>query len=258
MPPDAPLRWLRCPVCGTLVRNDPVFASVYGDDYPAARGHHDPAIGRCKMRTLDRWLAQLHIKIAGRVVCEIGFGGGACLTAMQAAGATVFGLEPVPANRKHAERLGIPGAHLFDVDPLPHLPCKPELWLLQDSFEHIPDPNAVACWMANQSSPKAQVLLVAPDIKSISRRLMGPLWLHEVPDHDVHYSRAGVTAIFSRAGFRVVRSFRPVKLVSFAMVWNHLRLLSRAPVAARASKRDGIRVWFNIGEMGLVLQRDDN
>jgi hypothetical protein len=255
--PDSRSRWLRCPACGTRVRSEPVLADVYGNNYPAARGHHDPAVGRCKVRTLERWLAELGIAVAGRVVCEIGFGGAVCLAALQAQGATVFGLEPVPANRAHAQLLGIPSAHVFDADPLPALPHKPDLWLLQDSFEHVPDPNALARWMARESSASASVLLVAPDAESISRKLMGPLWLHQVPDHWVHYSRSGVANIFARAGFRVVRAFRPVKLVSLAMAWSHLRVLAGAPAAARVNGGNGARVWFNLGEMGLLLERDD-
>lgn len=257
--PKSRSRWLRCPACGTQLRNESIPAGIYNDEYPATRSHHDPGIGRCKVQTLERWLAELQIRISGRVVCEIGFGGAACLAALQAAGATVVGLEPVPANRAQAERLGIPSGHIFDVEPLPHLPYQPDLWLLQDSFEHVPDPNALAHWMANESaSTAAQVLIVAPDAESISRKLMGPFWLHQVPDHYVHYSRAGIAAIFSRAGFHFARTFRPVKLVSLAMVWNHLRVLARAPAAAGASGRDGARVWFNIGEMGLLLERDDS
>jgi hypothetical protein len=256
--PDVRSRWRRCPICGTRVRGGPASADVYNDDYPVARGHHDPAVGRCKVRTLERWLAELGIVATGRVVCEIGFGGAACLAALQAAGATVLGLEPVPANRAHARSLGIPGAHVFDADPLPALPRKPDLWLLQDSFEHVPNPNALAQWMARESAPIAQALLVAPDAESLSRKLMGPFWLHEVPDHRVHYSRAGVASIFARAGFRVVRAFRPVKLVSPAMAWSHLRVLAGAPAAAPNGNLTGARVWFNLGEMGLLLERDDS
>jgi SAM-dependent methyltransferase len=253
--PDSRSRWLRCPACATLLRADPVPATVYGDDYPVARGHHDPTVGRCKVRTLERWLAELGSAVAGRTVCEIGFGGAACLAALQAAGATVLGLEPVPANRAHAQSLGIPSAHVFDADPLPALPHKPDLWLLQDSFEHVPDPNALVHWMARESSPDARALLVAPDAESLSRKLMGRFWLHEVPDHHVHYSRAGVATIFARAGFRVVRAFRPVKLVSLAMAGDHLRVLAGAPAAARENGRESARVWFNFGEMGLLLER---
>jgi hypothetical protein len=255
--PDARARWIRCPVCATCVRGGAQPAELYGDEYPAARGHHDPAVGRCKVGTLERWLAELGVAVSGRTICEIGFGGAACLAALQARGATVLGLEPVPVNRVRAQSLGIPSAHLFDADPLPVLPRKPDLWLLQDSFEHVPDPNALARWMSRESAAGALALLVAPDAESWSRKLMGPLWLHEVPDHRVHYSRAGVAAIFGRAGFRVAREFRPTKLVSLAMAWSHLRLLAGAPAPARENGRDGARIWFNLGEMGLLLERDD-
>jgi hypothetical protein len=250
-------RWLVCPACRTRVRRDAGAPERYGDDYPAARGHHDPAVGRCKVRTLDRWLGELGVDASRLTVCEVGFGGAACLAALRARGAFALGLEPVPANRAHAESLGIPGPCLFDAEPLPALPRAPDLWLFQDSFEHVPDPNRLTAWVARESAPAAGILLVLPDADSWSRRLMGPLWLHDVPDHQVHYTRGGVAAIFGRAGFRIAREFRPVKLVSLAMAWSHLRLLAGAPAPARESRRDGLRVWFNLGEMGLWLERDD-
>ena len=255
--PAEPRRWWRCPACGTRVRGDGGAAPEYGDDYPAARGHHDPEVGRCKVRTLERWLGELGIAVAGLTVCEVGFGGGACLAALQAQGARALGLEPVAANRAHAHALGVPRAGVFPADPLPALPHAPDLWLFQDSFEHVPDPNTLARWLARESAPRARALLVAPDAESLSRKLMGPLWLHDVPDHRIHYSRAGIAAIFGRVGFRVVGEFRPVKLVSLAMVWSHLRLLARAPAPARAAAREGPCIWFNLGEMGLLLERDD-
>ena len=237
------------------MRGDGGAEAEYGDDYPAARGHHDPEVGRCKVRTLDRWLAELGLGVAGLTVCEVGFGGGACLAALRARGARVLGLEPVAANRAHALALGVPRPALFPADPLPELPHAPDLWLFQDSFEHVPDPNALAAWLARESAAQARVLLVAPDAGATSRKLMGPLWLHDVPDHRVHYSRDGIGAIFARAGFRPARCFRPVKCISAAMVWSHLRLLAGAPAAAPRTRAGALHVWFNLGEMGLLLER---
>ena len=172
--PEHPLpaerrRWWRCPACGTCVRGDGGAAPEYRDDYPAARGHHDPEVGRCKVRTLERWLGELGLGVAGLTVCEVGFGGGACLAALQARGARVLGLEPVAANRAHAHALGVPGPALFPADPLPALPHAPELWLFQDSFEHVPDPNALVAWLARESAARARVVLVAPDAGAPSR-----------------------------------------------------------------------------------------
>jgi len=241
------------------VRAGPRPSRSYGDDYPAARGHHDPETGRCKVRTLERWLGELGVDVRGRTVCEVGFGGGACLAALAARGASVLGIEPVAANRAHAQSLGIPSERIFAAEPLPRLPAPPDLWLFQDSFEHVADPGAVVQWLARESAARSSsVLLVAPDAAAPSRALMGPLWIHNVPDHDVHYSRAGVAAIFARAGFRVAREFRPIKCVSSRMLWNHLRTLLRAPAATRRAFRLGPSTWFNFGEMGLWLERDDD
>ncbi len=255
--PSEDTKWFTCSKCGTRVRSGQLWAVIYSDEYPAARGHHDPIVGECKVRTLSRWLDHLRINVTGAVVCEIGFGGAFCLAALQSRGANVYGIEPVPANLEHAHSLGIPIDHLFGVDPLPNLPRTVDLWLLQDSFEHVPNPNQLAQWMLGHSSSRARILLVAPNVDSLSRKIMGRFWIHEVADHSVHYSRSGIVSIFSRAGFRLAREFRPVKLISLGMVLSHLRLLARVPAEARPEPSLAPRVWFNIGEMGLLLQRDD-
>src|ERR1700730_2800460 len=47
--PKSRSRWLRCPACGTQLRNESIPAGIYNDEYPAARSHHDSGIGRCKV-----------------------------------------------------------------------------------------------------------------------------------------------------------------------------------------------------------------
>jgi hypothetical protein len=167
-----------------------------------------------------------------------------------------MGLEPVLANRAHAATLGIPPERLFAAAPLPALPRKPTLWLLQDSFEHVEDPGALLRWMAGESAPAgARALLVAPDAEAWSRRLMGRFWLHSVPDHWIHYSRRGVEDIFGRGGFRRPRRFRPVKCVIPAMVFAHAGLVLAGTKRPRSRRLPGWRLWVNMGEMGLLLER---
>ena len=91
-------------------------------------------------------------------------------------------------------RTGV-AADLYLVDELPaRLDDPVDLWLFQDSFEHIPDPAAFVAWMTASSAPNAEILLVAPRADSLSRRMMGRWWPHKLPDHQFHWSRAGLVA----------------------------------------------------------------
>jgi hypothetical protein len=101
------------------------------------------------------------------------------------------------------------------------------------------------------------VLVVAPEAGSPSERWLGPLWPHRLPDHRFHWSRSGLEALYRAHGFRRVAEFRPTKTVSGAMLINHLTMtlpLVR-PLAGAARWLRGLRLDFNVGEMGLVLER---
>jgi hypothetical protein len=248
--------WIQCPECGSLLRTVAGPAPAYDEEYARRRHHHEASVGECKARSLERWLDRLSIRPQGETICEIGFGGGWCLQWLQDRGGFVMGLEPVLANRDHAAALGIPPERLFDAVPLPALPRKPTLWLFQDSFEHVEDPGTLVRWMASESSPEgARVLLVAPDAQAWSRRLMGRFWLHNVPDHWIHYSRRGVENIFGRGEFRVTRRFSPVKCVIAAMAFVHAGLVLAHAKQLRSRRLPAWRLWVNMGEMGLLLER---
>jgi SAM-dependent methyltransferase len=248
---------LRCRACGSFFDRDAARAEFrYDASYSEQRGHFDPEVGAMKVRSLERWLRATAIEPKGRVVCEVGFGGAHALRRLAERGARVYGIEAVEANLAHARALGLDRVFAFDAcrAPLPH---PVELWLFLDSFEHLPEPDRFLAWLADSSADGARVLLVAPEAGSPSERWLGALWPHRLPDHRFHWSRAGLLERFSAHGFREEARFRPTKSVSAPMVAAHLahRFPALAPLARAARALRGVRVDFNLGEMGLVLRR---
>ena len=248
---------LRCAACGSFFDRDSLAQEfVYDASYPAERGHFDPEVGALKVRSLERWLRAAALDPSGRVVCEVGFGGGHTLGWLAARAAHTFGIEAVEANLENAKRLGVSDVMRFADcrEPLSH---PVDLWLFLDSFEHLPEPARFLRWLAASSAPAARVLLVAPEAGSPSERLLGALWPHRLPDHSFHWSRRGLEELYRAHGFRTVAEFRPTKSVSGAMVVNHLSrtLPLLHPLAGTARWLRWLRLDFNLGEMGLVLER---
>jgi hypothetical protein len=254
------LNWIHCPDCGSMVRQSARQGLPnYDDQYPNQRGHYDPLVGEGKKRSLQRWLSELSIRPENEVICEVGFGAGWGLQMLHEQGAYVMGLEPIAANREHAEKLGIPAGGLFDVDPLPSLPRKPSLWLFLDSFEHVPDPSTLLVWLGQESSPtKAMVLLVSPDAGSLSRRIMGPLWPFHGPDHWVHYTLKGVKGLFGRQGFHMIRKFEPTKFLPMDLVIQYVRLAHPRLKFIIPQWFPQWRFWIRMGQMGLVFQHNES
>ena len=244
-----------CRACGSFWDVESRAADVvYDERYPEQRGHFDPRVGALKVGTLKRWLGAAGIDLAGKHVCEVGFGGGSCIAYLERSAGRVTGLE---ANAFALERVRASGvtADLLVVDRLPgRLPVPVDLWLFQDSFEHIPEPAPFVDWLCASSAPAAEILLVAPRADSMSQRLLGRYWPHKLPDHCFHWSRRGLIEFMARRGFALRTEFSPLKLVSPAMIVAHC-----AHKAGRAHGRLRLRsgrlaVPFNFGEMGIVFR----
>jgi hypothetical protein len=247
---------LRCGDCGSFVDRDAALREFrYDESYPEQRDHFDPEVGALKIRSLARWLRAVGVDPTGRVVCEVGFGGGHCLRWLAERAAHVFGIEAVAADLEHARRLGVEAVLPFEAcrDPLPR---PVELWLFQDSFEHLPEPDRFLGWLTRSSASRARVLLVAPEAGSLSERWLGSLWPHRLPDHRFHWSRQGLEERFAAHGFRSVGDFRPTKSVSAAMVAGHLahRFPALRPMARAARSLRGARIDFNLGDLNMLLR----
>ena len=246
-----------CSVCGSYWDLESCAQIVpYDAQYPEVRGHFDPRVGRLKVKTLARWLDRARVDVRGKRVCEVGFGGGTCLPLLASRAKRVLGLE---ANQAAIDRVRESGlsADLYHVDRLPERFDEPvDLWIFQDSFEHIPEPSAFLEWMSATSASNAEILLVAPRADSLSRRVMGRWWPHKLPDHQFQWSRAGLVAFMERRGFALRSEFFPLKFASPQMVVAHFLHKAGAPPAVRGWLGGAaLAIPINFGELGLVFQR---
>lgn len=249
---------VECPTCGSYWDTESLDQHVpYDATYPEMRGHFDPRVGKLKVRTLRHWLATGRVDLRGKVVCEVGFGGGTCLPFLAEGARKVIGLEANGSAIDRLRREGCP-AELHLVTALPERFAEPvDLWIFQDSFEHIPDPASFVDWMRGASATNAEILLVAPRADSVSRRLMGRWWPHKLPDHQFQWSRRGVVELMSRRGFSVRNEFFPLKFASPQMVLAHFLHKAGAPERVRRWLGGvAFTVPINFGEMGLVFRRD--
>ena len=249
---------LRCHSCGSFFDRDSLAQEfIYDASYPVDRGHFEPEVGAMKVRSLERWLRAVNVDPTGRVVCEVGFGGGYCLRWLTDRAAHAFGIEAVEANLEHARSLGLSNLIRF-ADCREPLTQPVDLWFFLDSFEHLPEPARFLRWLVASSAPDARVLLVAPEAGSTSERWLGALWPHRLPDHRFHWSRDGLEELYRAHGFRKLAEFDPSKTVSGAMLLKHLTMTLPVlrPLSGASRLLRGLRLDFNVGEMGLVLGRE--
>jgi hypothetical protein len=246
----------RCPECGSFLDLASVRADfTYDENYSESRGHTSETIGQLKILSLRRWLDILKLDLSSLLICEVGFGSGWPLAFMSEHARAVFGIEAIPNNIKHAVRLGLAAPHLLDANHLPqNLPEKIDLWVYQDSFEHIPHPRSHLEWVILNSSPKAAVLLVLPEAACFSEKILGRLWPHRIADHTFHWSQKGLEHIWSQFGFEVTSRFNPSKCVSLGMLVVHAAHILGIKIPRKLASHGPV-IWFNIGEQGLLLRR---
>jgi hypothetical protein len=250
---------LICAVCGSFWDLDSLRASYdYTNSYSAFRHHLEEETGLLKVRSFLRWSARFSLPLRSMSVCEVGFGGGHCLARLHAESAWAGGIEVIEANLKNARDLGIPADRLFDGTSLPEsLPVPIDLWIFLDSFEHLPRPLAFLEWLAKNSAGGARALIVAPRADAPSERILGRLWPHRLPDHQFHWSSAGLAQAFASAGFQAEKHFAPAKFVSPKMILSHVAHKLGGPSAAGRIGRY-LPSWalrFNVGEQGIVFRR---
>jgi hypothetical protein len=246
----------RCSVCGSfwdLISLNAGF--TYDASYPESRGHTTETIGQLKVRTLQRWLKSAGLDISTLQVCEVGFGGGWPLAYLNRHAQGAFGLEAISENLKNAAALGVEESGLFKVDNLPEkLPKLVDLWIYQDSFEHIPDPRSHLAWVVENSTPDAAALLVLPEAGSVSEKLLGRWWPHRIADHTFHWSQKGLEEVWQHFGFEPAVRFAPSKCITLGMLGVHLAFALKINIPQSLATR-GPAVWFNIGEQGILFRR---
>jgi len=98
--------------------------------------------------------------------------------------------------------------------------------------------------------------VVLPRGDAVSRRMMGRMWPHKLPDHQFQWSRAGLVAFMERAGWHMRADFFALKFVSPQMLVAHaLHHAGAPPRVRRWLGGAAFALPFNFGEMGLVFRR---
>lgn len=233
----------------------------YTDSYPVERHHFDERIGILKIKSLERWLRSTGLveHLSAMTICEVGFGGGYCLNYLHKICKSVYGIEITHNTIQHIATLGLPRECLFYFDQLPKLlPKKIDLWIFQDSFEHLSEPTKFLSWLQLNSNKSAKLLLVMPRADSLSQKLMGRFWIHRVPDHSFHWTYKGICQFFELFQFKVIRIFNPVKYINIATVLRHISVKFNRLYPIPENLPLDFSFPFNIGEMGIVYQMETN
>jgi len=143
----------------------------------------------------------------GRLL-DVGCGGGLFLALAEELGWRATGLEMDPEGVAHARAQGLEVAE-GRLDDARFEPGSFDVVTFWHSLEHMPGPLEALATARELLAPGGYVVVAAPDVDSIPRKLFGPYWLGaDLPRHLVFFNPGSLARLFERSGFEAEKVLR--------------------------------------------------
>ena len=198
---------LRCDRCGSAVTGgdqpgrEAYAAGVYAPG-PQRAGRLVGALQRATVGQPGRLLRRAGVRPGARVL-DAGAGRGRLVAELRRRGYDARGIDP------SGRGTGVVTASIDE-----HEDSDLDAVVLWHVLEHLEDPAAVLGRVRGWLRPGGALLVGVPNAASLQAVLAGEGWLHwDAPRHRVHFTPAGLRAVFDRSGFEL-------RSVSH-MVWEH-------------------------------------
>jgi SAM-dependent methyltransferase len=190
----------RCP-CGMAFAGPDMPEEPYGEAYFESRQFGASAVAAMKRRSYCEVLAQVE-RLLGplprRRLLDVGCGYGWSLDAAAQAGLEAYGVEASAEARRQA------GArHEVRPDVRDYGDGTFDVVTLVDVVEHVRDPVRLLQAAAQALAPGGALVLVTPDLSSLSARLLRGWWPYVIPEHLVYFDRRTIRRALGRAGLEV-------------------------------------------------------
>jgi SAM-dependent methyltransferase len=215
----------RCRLCGLQLLDpqpdDATLASIYQTEYYDAWGiQQDEDLTRAMKRaTFARFLRPLRSQFSGTPrLLDCGAATGFLMEEVEALGMEPYGVELSAfgasriAEKFKADRVfcgPFEGASFAGIDEDFF-----DIITMIDFIEHVRAPMQTLAKAHRLLRPGGQLAILTPDAKSLSRRLMGPRWLHYKLEHLFYFTPQSLTLALGKEGFAEVKVTRAWKFMN--------------------------------------------
>jgi SAM-dependent methyltransferase len=217
-----------CSCCGLLFTvprcHEAQAAAFYPKPYPAY--YPETGVKPRSFLSILKWASSLPYRIrfgspglrpvpfGQKRFLDVGCGGGALLSEMQALGWSCFGIdasdESVRSSREMVPQASVRKALLKDLVEEGFY----DLIVLCHVLEHLPDPILSLQHCFRLLRPGGKLVVVVPNIASAEAQLFSRSWLGlEIPRHLIHFTERTAQKVIERAGFQIER-VRPSYMAS--------------------------------------------
>lgn len=195
----------------------------YGSDYYDYQGldRFFQEVRRLKVLTSLEYLKLLskYLSVADPRLLDVGCAHGFMLEAAKSKGFKPVGVEVSPA----AQVAKKTGFEVFQGDLLQSAfkPASFDAVTMIDVIEHFPKPMPIMERIHELLNSSGVLLIVTPDIFSLSRRIMGDAWFHYKKEHVCYYSPSSMRTLLEQSKFRLRHASTGSKYLSIQYVQGH-------------------------------------
>ena len=199
----APSDIVRCAACGHMQVGEfpaePELDEAYSEVAEAAYLDEEQGQRATAARALDR--IERHVERGA--ICDLGCWVGFLLSEAERRGWETRGVEPSRYAADVArERFGL-NVETGTVDTADLPEAHFDAIVMGDVIEHLPDPASTLDRIAGLLRPGGVLYLALPDAGSHIARALGARWWSVLPTHVQYFTRASLSALLARRGYRV-------------------------------------------------------
>ena len=211
----------RCPECGGGFvhpqMSDEALSKLYTENYYRSWGleNKGSATKAMKIATFNRYLSVLRRYKSGGKILDVGCATGFFLSAAAAQGFDAYGVElagyAAEAAGKIAGRNKVYNGRLEDC-PFPEREF--EAITMFDLLEHVRAPLLTLAAARRLLKDDGIVLVMTPDIDSLSARVMGGTWTHYKAEHLYYFNERAMALTARGSGFELAYAAKAEKTIS--------------------------------------------
>lgn len=190
------------------------MAEIYGEAYYDSWGEGDSTEAYWELKkALFRKLVGAS-GVAGGNAMDIGCATGACLSVLRERGFVPHGIDVNPYAIQRAKSL-VPGARLSEgtLEEAGFERGTFSLIVMSDVLEHSRDPQGLLKTAERFLAPGGKILIVTPDLESLTSKLMGRWWPHIKMEHLFYFSGRALRQMLEKCGFgeiTIATAYKPL------------------------------------------------